>query len=140
MDARSALLPENRRTARDAANAAAVLANPTAPPPAAAGDATCAYVKDWRSGSAAPRKTKVSLRAAGTATLSGASYVGYNAAAGIWEVFQAVNGGSNVSLTATRGFGEVLDDVAARYTHVSVVGTLSASTLTAEVEPMEVTR
>ena len=136
MDARSALLPEKRKTARNAQNAAAVAAFPTSPPPAA-GDATCAPLSGFRSGSAAPQLLKVSMRAGGAATLTGAYYVGYNAAASVWEEFAKVYDGKTVTLSNTRGFGEMLRDVAACYTHVSVVGTLSASTLTVEVEPVE---
>lgn len=136
MDARSAMLPDKRETARNAQDAAAVAAFPTSPPPDD-GDVTCADIRGFRSGSAAPQLMKVSMRAAGAANLSGAYYVGYNAAASVWEEFAKVYDGKTVALSDTRGFGELLRDVAACYTHVSVVGTLSASTLTVEVEPVE---
>jgi hypothetical protein len=137
-DARSALLVDRLATMRAAAAPATVALPPTTPPPVG-GDATCADLASWRRGTSAPRSAKVSLRCAAAASLSAAIYVGWNAQAQLWEDIEAgkVNGGQPITLSDTRGFGQILRDVPACYTHVSIVGTLSASTLTAEITPLE---
>jgi hypothetical protein len=136
MDARSQLLTGKSQPIRTTAAVAAMAAFPTAPPPAA-GDATCGALTGMRSGAMAPRSLKVSMRAAAAATLSDAFYVGYNVLNTIWEELGRVRDGNPVTLSATRGFAQILRDVPACYTHLSIVGTLSASTLTAEAEPIE---
>lgn len=136
-DARSVLLTDRAKTIRDAQNAAAVALFPTAPPPPAPGDATCGPLAGFKQGSHGPRTIKVSMRTAAAATLSDAIYVGYNAAKTIWEEIGRVRDGNPVTLSNTRGFAQLLRDVPACYTHLSIVGTLSASTLTAEAEPLE---
>lgn len=126
---------DKRVVVRAAGNAAALAAVPSTPPTA---DATLGDIQGWRGRGAPPRRAKVSIRAAGAATLTNGLLVGWNAAASIWEQIVRLNGGNVINLSATQGYGEFVDDVAAVYTHLSVMGTLSASTLTAEVEPLEV--
>jgi hypothetical protein len=135
MDARSALLTGLRKTMRNAASTAAVAALPAASPTADSTD--CASLESWRGGASAPRAAKVSLKGSTTATLTSAVYVGWNANTALWEELGRVNEGRAVTLSTTRGFGQVLYDVAACYSHVSIVGTLSAGTLTATIEPIE---
>lgn len=113
---------------------AAAMPAPAAPPTQQRLDA----FKNWQGGTFTPDAASLSIDADGADTVADGIIYGWDIADEIWRSIGSVNGGDLVTLTATIGFEQLLNDVGI-FGALLVSGTTGAAIKTVKFTPVSQT-